>query len=474
FPGTYYAYAAALALFGESPTGVHLGLIVVNSLAGVAVFLLAWRWIGSFGATIAAVTFMLLSLDRGVLGTAAHATHFLLVPLLWGVVVLMRPATMRSHLIAGALFGLAVVMKQQAGVFLPFVLAYVAWTTRAVQGQPWSGVARACVAVACGAATPLVLLFLLLYSQGVFGRFWFWTFDYARAYASVVPLSLAWPALKLAWSPLTQHTAAFWYIGAAGLVALWCGGWPRPMRFLITGWWVAAFLAVCPGLYFREHYFVILLPVVAITLGVGAATLARLVSARFGAWAVGCAFAALVSLWVTNNWPYLTTMTPRELSRALYGTNPFVESPEVGVFLRTRTGPDDRIAVIGSEPQIYFYANRLSATGYIYTYALMEPQPFAPRMQREMIEEIEAAAPKFIVVVPMVTSWAPLPTSDRGILDWTERYTSRCYRRVGVVDIYSPESSTVLWDEAASTYRPRSGQIMFTFERRTDGPCQAS
>jgi hypothetical protein len=471
FPGTYYAYAGAMALFGESPRGVHLGLLVVNMLAGVALFLIALRLIGAFGATVATIAFMVLSLDRGVLGTAAHATHFLLVPVLWGMFVLIRPATTGSLWIAGGLFGLAVLMKQQAAVFLPFAGLYVAWTTRTVEVQPWSVVVRAIAKVAFGAAVPLGLLLLLLLSHGVLGRFWFWTWDYAAGYVSVIPLSLFWPALRLAWDPLTGQTAAFWWAGIAGLATLWLGAWPKATRVLITGWCAAAFLAVCPGLYFRQHYFVILLPVLAMTLGVGAVTVARLVPFRRGAWVVGTAFAALVGLWASANWSYLAKVTPRDLSRSLYGTNPFVESPEVAEFLRTHTGPEDRVAVIGSEPQIYFYANRKSATGYIYMYALMEPQPFALQMQREMIAEIEAAAPRYIVVVPMRASWAPFPTSDRGILNWTETYTSRCYRRVGVVDIHSPDSSTILWGEAAASYRPQSDQTMLTFERRTDRMC---
>jgi len=38
--------------------------------------------------------------------------------------------------------------------------------------------------------------------------------------------------------------------------------------------------------------------------------------------------------------------------------------------LRAHTAPTERIAVIGSEPQIYFFAQRHAATGYIYMYAL--------------------------------------------------------------------------------------------------------
>jgi len=48
--------------------------------------------------------------------------------------------------------------------------------------------------------------------------------------------------------------------------------------------------------------------------------------------------------------------------------------------------------VLGSEPQIYFYSGRRSATGYLYMYSLTEEQKYALRMQKEMIGEIEKTA----------------------------------------------------------------------------------
>ena len=68
---------------------------------------------------------------------------------------------------------------------------------------------------------------------------------------------------------------------------------------------------------------------------------------------------------------------------------PFLSLFRIADYLREHTTPDDTIAVLGSEPEIYFYSHRHSATGYIYTYPLMEPQKYARQMQEEMIREIE-------------------------------------------------------------------------------------
>jgi len=65
--------------------------------------------------------------------------------------------------------------------------------------------------------------------------------------------------------------------------------------------------------------------------------------------------------------------SPADASRMIYPESPFPESIRIAEYLRERTTRNDTIAVLGSEPQIYFYSDRHSATGYVYTYGLMEP-----------------------------------------------------------------------------------------------------
>jgi hypothetical protein len=78
--------------------------------------------------------------------------------------------------------------------------------------------------------------------------------------------------------------------------------------------------------------------------------------------------------------------------------------------------------VIGSEPEIYFYTRRRSATGHIYTYALMEQQPHALTMQEEFIREVETNRPQYVVYVNNNLSWLTQPDSEKKILDWWPKY----------------------------------------------------
>src|SRR5206468_8344104 len=71
----------------------------------------------------------------------------------------------------------------------------------------------------------------------------------------------------------------------------------------------------------------------------------------------------------------------------------------------------------------------------IYTYGLMEPQPYARQMQREMISEIETARPKFLVLVVVGKSWLAGRDSDQTILRWTDSFCDANYEEVGLINI---------------------------------------
>ena len=122
--------------------------------------------------------------------------------------------------------------------------------------------------------------------------------------------------------------------------------------------------------------------------------------------------------------------------------------------------------MLGCEPEIYFYSHRRAATGYIYTYPLMEPQPFAAEMQREMIREIERAAPEYVVYVSTPTSWEKTEQSDRTIFDWLMRYTCEQMDLDGVVDILPGGKVESHWELGGGEYRPRTTSGLAIFKRR--------
>jgi hypothetical protein len=332
------------------------------------------------------------------------------------------------------------------------------------------GAAAKAALVAAGAAVPFAFVVAVCAAQGVLGRFWFWTFTYASSYVTNEPLSAAPGALAAAFAGVADATLPLWIAAGAGFVLLWTGRRAAGVRPVVAGLLAASFLAICPGFYFRPHYFIVALPAAALCVGVAAQGLdgaaRRFLPARSARIVAACAVAGLVAGYVFAEREYLFSMSPRELSRARYGANPFVEAPEIARYVRDRTRPEDRVAVLGSEPEILFHAGRVGATGYLYTYPLMESKPLAQRMQDEMIREIESSAPAYVVSVAIGSSWLAGPQSDRRIFDWRDRYLAAHYDLVGVADIVSPAETRFVWDEAARGYAPVSANVVLTFRRR--------
>jgi hypothetical protein len=242
------------------------------------------------------------------------------------------------------------------------------------------------VALGLALLAPFIATCLWLWQAGVWRTFWFWTFDYAREYVTTTPLAEGWANLRTELPGVIGPAWPIWLLAAIGLAGR------NANRALLFGFTVASCLTVVPGLFFRPHYFVTVLPALALLATHGCSMIPWSAALRA---VVGVA--ALASL-VIGPREFLFRLDPVQASRYLYDAEPFAEAREVGRHLASRTAPADRIAVLGAEPQIFFYAERRSATGYIYVYSIWENQRFAERMAREMIDEIEAARPRYVVV----------------------------------------------------------------------------
>jgi hypothetical protein len=154
----------------------------------------------------------------------------------------------------------------------------------------------------------------------------------------------------------------------------------------------------------------------------------------------------------------------------IYELSPFPESIRIAEYVRDHTSANDVIAVLGSEPQIYFYSNRHSSTGYIYTYGLMELQKYANDMQREMIREIEFAHPKYLISVVMEDSWLKRPRSDQLIFTWANKYTAQNYTVAGFVNIVAPDRTNYYFGDVPQSV-PVLGDYILIYERKSQfGP----
>lgn len=519
-PGTYAAYALMMSVFGQSASGIHLGLALVNLASIIMVFQVGRRLLGEASGVAAATAFALLSLSPSVLGLAAHATHFVVLAALGGTLVLLRAcrdeggrknAEWRSQnsgasspvsssgpsafdprpFLAGLLFGLAFLMKQHGLFFGLFGALYLLrvrvsqWRAASRVTDPYSGgrssrersgfdfrsqpsrasrarLVRDLGLYALGWLLPCGLTGVVLWCAGAFEQFVFWTISYASQYAAAIPIVRGPDVLRASLRAVAGPNLLFWILPWFGALVMWWesrlddgevkgegrrqkagGRSPEPgadgreaaagqsqvshPRFFLMLWLFCSFASASVGFYFREHYFILVLPALAWLSGVAVSRGLYLLKhdqtiELFLAIPMLGLFVVAVCAALIGHGAVWLALPPDQSMRSIFGSTLFAETARVADYLKARTPSGERIAVLGSEPEIYFHSRRRAATGHIYMYPLMEENPAAPKLQEGLIAEIERARPTYIVYVDDQFSWLPRPNSPQRIFEWWRSY----------------------------------------------------
>ena len=287
-----------------------------------------------------------------------------------------------------------------------------------------------------------------------------------------MPLSNGLALLKNHLQGTFNVSVGFWALSAIGLILGWLNRELRGRTCWVSVFWLCSFLATATGLYFRSHYFILVLPAFAILTGLGVVAMQR--ALRFPVLhdvfqSLPLILFGLIFSWVVfYQGQFFFQLPPLRAGASLYQYNPFEEALAAGDYIRGHSAPDARVAVVGSEPEIYFYARRHSATGYIYTYALVESQPAAAAMQRDMMRGIESQKPDFLVYVSFGLSWLVSPAGSEEPIDkWFDQYSGRFFEPVAVIHRNAAGRVECLQGDAAKKYRSMPDDYLAIFRRRT-------
>jgi hypothetical protein len=284
----------------------------------------------------------------------------------------------------------------------------VAWRAYRVRAEaqtdkvrPWaflrSGVFwQKSLAMAAGFVLTLGLIFLPFLLTGTGKDFFDAVFIYTWLYVGAGQGD-AFKVQQVLTSPflLVITTGPFAVLGAFGLWKFWRSeGWSEGK--LAAFWALAATLGIFAAGRFFAHYYVIILPALALLLPAGIIYVRdrwQTDRAKIVVWSL-LGLSLIVPLGLSGA-IYLHTSADARHTQKFFNIDRSqweTESRDLAVWLDARTTPDDYVYNFGFQVDVLFYAQRRSPTRFIFSYPFQLDHSF----EQEAIADLKQHMPKYV------------------------------------------------------------------------------
>jgi 4-amino-4-deoxy-L-arabinose transferase-like glycosyltransferase len=436
-PGTYFGYALMFWLGGDSVITIKTGLIVLNALSTLMVFLIAQKMFDRKIAWLSSAIYLLYSLSLNALGFTNNAEHFVVMPALVGIYCILQAYYKKDitryilYTLAGVFLAFAYICKQHAFGYILFLPLWLLIKDKSYTsfGNFLKQFIAPMMAYGIGSMVVIGSMLLYFYKNNGLKELDFYTNKYALSYISqAIPFKQIW-----LFRPIFWDAPIFWFVQFAALYF----AFRRPELFkertFLLLFWFCTFLCIHPGWFYRPHYFQLLFPGAAILTGVGL-TMVNDFWQRLRS-----NYTPSVFLWLgllaccVSQFGYFFTWDNGQTLAACYGNESFDKMRIIGNQLKDITQPNDKIAILCPEPEIMFYAQRQSASGFLYHYPLIENHIYADTMTRQFIKEVENNAPEILLfhcaIDNDINSDVNMETRQM-LLNWFQKYSTN-YNLIG-------------------------------------------
>lgn len=419
-PGIFWLYALATRLPGGF-RGVRAFDLLYTLATVVAVAALGRRLWDRHTGALAGLVYGTVYVSASGYWEMAQPDGFMVLPVVLGVLAWEgggRSGVARRSLLAGVLFGLAVLLRPVV-VLLPAALALRALWLHAGRGP---GARRVMLLLAGGALVQVATL-LYLAVGGAVGEYLYAQFQFAGHYARLggfyfpegVTLTNFLPGTRAAFVWFTSRWLAVWVPALAAVVVGACLRADAGVRLLTLLLAAALLSVVIQTKFFIYHWHIVLVWLALLTAWVVALLwreLRRRSTRRRAAAVVALCAGVLLFLSprVTRGvaeWRYLVRYVVAPSSRTAYldrfgpwgwGTYSYRASWTVAHYLRGRTAPGDTIVVWGYDPNVYLMSGRESASRFLSFLPLMPT--FTPeRWRQEFVADLARKRPAYILLI---------------------------------------------------------------------------
>jgi 4-amino-4-deoxy-L-arabinose transferase-like glycosyltransferase len=429
-PGMYYIYAGVFQVAGRNNLlTVHILAILVVAATALVVRRIGARvaddWAGAWSG-IGYAVFVHAYRPDDTLG--ANSEIFANLALALSVLAFLqggRKVGWGWMFLSGALVGVATLIRQPSAVTMAAMLAYLVYGWLIPRTQSLGRVLAAGSGVVTGFIAVIAGLAWYYKWQGNLHDAYLWAWAFAIRYVGS-ETTFAYVLKRL----VTVHLAVIllsgllWYFGILQVVETLRCFWRRravsPEAILLILWFGLTYLAIFVGWRFPGHYHLAVLPPLSILAGQAFSR-----------------FVAQQRRSAQPSWRWIRTGVIGAAALPAMGflIVAFIVRTQTLEFLPTvqlivkETGPNDRIFVWGSRPQLYSFSGRRMATRFISCSHLVGVYAHRPREVRAKAESVipgvwamfqadwEAHPPALIIDMSTVDQfWSPHPMTQYPVL----------------------------------------------------------
>jgi hypothetical protein len=394
-PLTYLLFAAIRLGAGTSMTAVRLALLSAAVVAALAFGAWVARLAGEAVGALAAVGFALFAGLPAFQGDDPNTEQFGIAFMVGSWWLASHPGARRA-LGAGAAAAAAVAINPAFAVVLPFT-AFELWRA-AADGR----VRRIGLGVAGGVAVAAPLLGWML-AAGALDEMWRYVVELALDSGDGSFSQGGTPDGSGASGSWVVPARGLWLVGLAGLALGLTDARLRRVAVPMALWVAIGWARVKYASYEFPHHYYPVLPGLVAGLAVGAARLWALVAQPRRRWAIA-AVALALPLW---QWVVVPERDALDVPpRLRWGPDfqSFALAYPIADFVRAHTRPDERILVVGTDPEVYWLADRHANTPYFDVFPLLQDRRLFGARANDVVYDPPAA----IVAMPGAEDADPL------------------------------------------------------------------
>lgn len=396
-PGIYYLYNLSFKSFGHSVSSPRLLAALFVMTSCILSFFFVYKVTNNYLAGIfSMVLWGIVSSSPAYQGFNSNTEIFIIPFLIGGSLLLLKDEPMPiTYFIAGIIFGSAFMIKQS---MVPIAFAAFLCSIFRHFRTPHRFISSSFCFV-FGFFLPLFLFILYFILKEGYSDFLACAFGYNLGYFSD-PSIRDMNRLVSVMPRIFRSDYITWTVGPAGIIVFVALAKKSYYIKFFLSLLAGALLSVATGKAFYPHYFLFLIPFMAMGLGLGAA---QLLDRNFKK---ACYILVLTVLLVSVivSIKYLR-MSPEDIFEMSYGgVMPFHQSISISNYLKSQTNKDSTVYIIGSEPQILFYSGLKSPGRFFYFYPLMVQTKYKDTYREEAIITLRNNMPDYLILVNNPTS----------------------------------------------------------------------